>query len=267
MKRLLYFIYKHNAVIVFALLVYASGLLIAHQPYHTPSALHVIGCLQNWMHTIKTYPTLKVANAELLLENAALREKILQVPIADEQRSPAAQHHLIPAQVVNNTIVGTKNFLTLNKGTLHSIAPGMGVISNEGVVGKVQAVSPHFAVVISVLHTAMQISAQIERNKVLGTVQWPGKYPCSTRMLYVPRHVSIEIGDAVVTSGYNATFCAGILIGHVVQKKLRKESPFYDIVLSLSTDFSTLQHVYIMHNTLKEEKDALEEHYFYESSH
>ena len=47
---------------------------------------------------------------------------------------------------------------------------------------------------------------------------------------------------------------------HIKQVKFRKEDPYYDIELRLSTDFSTLQHVYVVKNSLKEEKDFLEKH-------
>jgi rod shape-determining protein MreC len=79
-------------------------------------------------------------------------------------------------------------------------------------------------------------------------------------MVYVPRHILVKPGDKVVTSGYNATFLEGVWIGHIEQVKLRKEAPYYDIELRLSTDFSTLQHVYVVKNTLKEEKEFLEKH-------
>ena len=97
-------------------------------------------------------------------------------------------------------------------------------------------------------------------KKVLGTVQWPGGDPLLAEMLYVPRHILVEPGDTVVTSGYNATFFEGVLIGHIKQAKLRKEAPFYDIELRLSTDFSTLQHVYVVKNNWKREKEDLEQH-------
>jgi len=78
-------------------------------------------------------------------------------------------------------------------------------------------------------------------------------------MLYVPRHVQVEPGITVV-SGYNATFLEGAVIGHVKQVTLKKEAPFYDIELMFSTDFSKLQHVYVVKNALKQEKDDLEQH-------
>jgi rod shape-determining protein MreC len=79
-------------------------------------------------------------------------------------------------------------------------------------------------------------------------------------MVYVPRHILVEPGDKVITSGYNATFPKGVWIGHIERINLRNEAPYYDIELRLSTDFSTLQNVYVVQHTLKEEKDFLEDH-------
>ncbi|MEM7055773.1 MAG: rod shape-determining protein MreC, partial [Bacteroidota bacterium] len=124
----------------------------------------------------------------------------------------------------------------------------------------IKAVSDHFATVTSLLHTDIMVSAKIAHSGVMGTVRWPGKDPLQTQLLYVPRHIQVEPGDNVVTSGYNATFYEGVLIGHVKQVVLRKEAQFYDIVLDISTDFSTLQHVYVVKNMLKPEKDSLEQY-------
>jgi rod shape-determining protein MreC len=79
-------------------------------------------------------------------------------------------------------------------------------------------------------------------------------------MVYVPRHILVEPGDRVVTSGYNTTFPQGVCIGHIERVNLRKEAAYYDIELCLGTDFSTLQNVYVVEHTLKEEKDFLEDH-------
>jgi len=259
MSRLLYFLYKYRDFTVFVLLESMSIFFIIHEDLYKASTSHVIGSIHGFVNEIKNYPLLQEENEQLLHENAVLMGQLLQAK-APVTPSYSAAYHCIPARVINNSIVGTKNHLTLNKGAMHGIAPGMGVVSTEGIVGRVKAVSNHFATVISLLHTGLQVSAQIvnEESMILGTVQWSGHDPCRARMRYVPRHVSVELGNKVVTSGYNATFFEGALIGYVHQVKRRKEAHFYEIELHLSTDFSTLQHVYVVDNTLKREKDALE---------
>ena len=45
-----------------------------------------------------------------------------------------------------------------------------------------------------------------------------------------------------------------------VATKVSEEAPFYEVELTISTDFSTLKNVYIVKNALKREKDALEQY-------
>lgn len=262
MIKLLQFLYKYRAFVVFILLELTSTILIFNRERYEASASSTIGSIHNFISEVKNYPFLKEENRKLLHDNAVLRKQLLQREESIEQLHATAlgQYDLIPARVINNSIVGTKNYLTLNKGAMHGVAPGMGVMSAEGIVGRVKAVSDRFVTVISLLHTSMQVSAKLSNAEVLGTVQWPGNDPLRAQMLYVPRHVQVEAGDTVVTSGYNATFFEGTVIGHVKQVLLRKEASFYDIELTISTDFSTLQHVYIVKNALKQEKDALEQY-------
>jgi len=93
----------------------------------------------------------------------------------------------------------------------------------------------------------------------MGTIRWPGYNPLQVQLLYIPRHLRIEVGDKVVTSGYNATFYEGIPIGKVSRVELSKESLFYDILVDLNIEFSGLQYVYVIANSLKQEKDSLEQ--------
>lgn len=260
MRRLLSFVYQYRAFLVFVLLELISATLFLHPERYETSASAVIGSIQNAISEVKNHPALKEENAKLLHENIRLREKLLQVAKPSGQAPVAATHHLMSAQVINNSIVGTKNYLTLDKGAIHGVAPGMGVVSTEGIVGSVKAVSDRFATVTSLLHTSVQVSAKISNSKALGTVRWSGHSPCRAQMLYVPRHVFIEPGDTVVTSGYNATYFPDIAIGVIKQVKLRKEASFYDIELELSTKFSTLQYVFVVNNALQQEKNALEQH-------
>ncbi|MHA7877684.1 MAG: rod shape-determining protein MreC [Bacteroidota bacterium] len=259
MRRLLYFLYQYRAFIVFVLLASASVFLTVNDKLCKAYAAYAVGSVQDVISEMRHYPLLKEAYAKLLDENAMLRSQLLTVGKEEIHHDVTAPYHLIPTQVINNSIVGARNYLTLNKGAIHGVVPGMGVVSTDGIVGRVKAVSDHFAVVTSLLHTALQVSAQIVESNVLGTVHWSGSDPCRAQLLCVPRHVSVQIGDTVVTSGYNATFFAGALIGYVVQVSLREEAPFYDIELRLSTDFSTLRHVYVVSDKLKREKIELEQ--------
>ncbi len=225
--------------------------------------METVGTVCSVLHEIRNYPTRAARNTKLLQENATLRERLLQ-----KRSTPGTvslTRHLVPANVIRNTIIGTKNYLTLNRGRQHGIVPGMGVMSDTGVVGKVHAVSKNFSRVVSLLHTAMRVSVKTDSHAI-GTVQWAGGEATHARLLYVPKHEKVDQGDNVVTSGYNAIFPEGIRLGEVQHITLKPGSAFYDILLKLSTDFSKLQYVYVIQHDWKPEKDKLEDTtmHFYE---
>lgn len=273
MKRLPYFLYKYRAFSVFLLLELISILLILkHNTFPTlqclSSSSYVVGNVYNFTSELKNYFSLKEENEKLLNENALLRQQFLRKE-DDSTTLPSCQladtcllkqYDLIPANVINNSIGSTKNYLTINRGARHGITPGMGVISNMGIVGKVKAVSDRFATIISLLHTDVRVAAQILDSGIIGTVAWPGKDSFKAELLYVPRHVKIAPGDKVVTSGYNAIFPEGISIGQIESVKLKENATFYDMRIDISTQFCSLQHVYVIKNYLKQEKDSLEQY-------
>src|SRR5204863_3307760 len=134
----------------------------------------------------------------------------------------------------------------------------MAAISSVGAVGKVKSVSKHFSVLISILNIDEQVSCVLNRTSNFGTVQWDGTDTRRANLLYVPRHVQPVEGDTVLTSGYNAVFPPGVMVGIVKEVKLKDEALFYDIRIELAQDFRRLSFVKIVKSALKPELDSLE---------
>jgi rod shape-determining protein MreC len=266
MGKLLRFLYGYRNFITFLVLEFFSLSLISNQRFHAKfkqfnSSNPLIGNIYSFFSSLRNYPHLEKVYNQVLLENAYLKGQILQSKIdlnTEGVKPTEPQFKFIPAQVINNSIVHTKNYITLNKGRSSGIVPGMGVITENGIVGSVKEVSEHFCTVISLIHTDVLVSAKLIPSNAMGTVRWANYNPVQTQLLYIPRHLQVEVGDKVVTSGYDTTFYAGISIGTVCRVELSKESLFYNILVKLSTDFSTLQHVYVLENSLKIEKETLE---------
>ena len=76
---------------------------------------------------------------------------------------------------------------------------------------------------------------------------------------YIPRHVKPAVGDTVVTSGFNAIFPEGIMIGTISEVDLSPEALTYDLKVVLSQDFRKLSYVSVVKSNLKAEQDKLEE--------
>jgi len=113
-------------------------------------------------------------------------------------------------------------------------------------------------VVISLLNIDENVSSVIKRTQHFGTAKWDGTNPRLINLMYIPRHVTPVVGDTIVTSGYNAVFPEGVLVGVVKEVNLKEEALFWDIKVELAQDFGKLAFVDIVKSNMKMEKDSLE---------
>ncbi|AMR28683.1 hypothetical protein A0257_17300 [Hymenobacter psoromatis] len=169
-----------------------------------------------------------------------------------------AAYPLVPARVLNNSLRAVDNYLTLNVGAADGVQPGLGVMSADGVVGQVKAVSAHYATVFSLLHSKMAVAAKIKRDGTFGSVKWPGDDYSHALLDYIPRQNRLAVGDSVVTSGYNAVFPEGVLVGTVESFVKEPDKNFWTVKLRLAVDFSRLTYVYVVHNRPRTGRDSLE---------
>jgi len=271
MERLINFVYEYRAFFTFLFLeILCAWLIIENNQYQSTryfnSTNKAAASILSFSHDVREYFSLRDINHELAEENALLRtvlEQRNQRIFASEipQMKDTAimnRFEFVSAQVVGNSVNQYKNYITINKGSLAGIEPGMAVIGIDGVVGKVKSVSSHYAVLISLLNIDEQVSSEIKSTNYFGTVQWEGTNARFIDLKYIPRHAKPSIGDTVATSGYNIVFPKGILIGVIREVNLKEGSPFWDIQVELSQDFSRLAFVEVVKSNLKQEKDSLE---------
>lgn len=269
MQKLFLFFYQYRAFFFFIILEVASGYLVVKNNRYQNAAFfnssnEIAGSMLNSSNEIKSYFSLKEINQSLVTENAFLRAQLTNNINLDTSsisfKDPALknQYKFLAAKVINNSTDRYNNYLTIDKGTLHGVEPGMGIISPEGVVGKVKSASRHYATVTSLLHSDGYVSSVIKKSGVFGSIKWEGKDARAASLKFVPRHIKVTLGDTITSSGFNAIYPAGIMIGVISDVDIKGNEAFYDITVDLSTDFSKLGYVYIVQNTLKAERDSLE---------
>jgi rod shape-determining protein MreC len=269
MQRILLFLYGLRALILFILLeLIAFWFIFSYNSVQGAaffnSSNRLAGGMLERKEAIVSYFYLGSVNEALAEKNARLLKQLEDLSPRDDSATLEIDtlfrhsYEFWSAKVINNSLHLSQNHLTLNKGANDGIRPGMGVFNEQGVVGRVKGVSRNFSTVISALHTDLLISSKIKSSNVFGSANWDGKNPKNAKLLYVPRHVNVQIGDTVVTSGYNAIFPEGLAVGFVSEVKPGSESAYLDITLELGTDFSKLTYVYLVDNTMKEELDSLQ---------
>ncbi|KPM48511.1 rod shape-determining protein MreC [Jiulongibacter sediminis] len=223
----------------------------------------------------KEYLHLKDENQSLAAENAVLREMMTAYQQSSETRPSyfyeadslyADRFEFKIAKVVNSTTARTKNYVTIDKGTLDGIEPGMGVIGPKGVIGQVKSCSDHFSVVYSILHSDFRVSSEVVNKKLvennetaLGLCVWPGESRSLVEMNTVDKFKPVAVGDSVVTSSQNLIFPPNILVGNVSEVITPTNGAFHEISVKLATDFGGLTYVYVVQNRLSSEQQSLEE--------
>lgn len=270
MERLLNFIFEYRAFFTFFLLeLSCAWLVVENNQYQSTKyfnssnqiAANIIGFSQG----VREYFSLRTINEELAAENASLRtqlERKIQLGeyvIQTHDTARVNQYEYVSAKVVGNSTGLYKNFITIDKGAVDGVTPGMAAISTSGAVGKVKSVSDHYAVLISLLNVDEQVSSVIKKTNQLGSVRWDGLNMRYSNLLFIPRHAAPAVGDSVITSGYNAVFPDGILVGIIREANLKEEAPFWDIRIELSQDFGRLSFVEIIKSRLKNEQDSLKQ--------
>lgn len=285
MRGLLQFLYVNSSFLLFLLLEILCFYLIVNfnekqRIIWLSTASAAIGSTNKTADNIARYFKLGKENQKLLDENAALRARLHELLVMQgdttvgdsiSRENLAAylgdttgvdtsknEYFYIPANIINNSIVGTRNFLTLDKGHKHGIEEDMGVISNDGIVGIVRKVSEHYSIVMSILHQSSSINASIRRTGAYGLLQWDGQ---DSRYMYlnnVPRHDEIQMKDTVQTSGYSNIFPKDVLIGIVDTFYSESGSNYHTIKVKLNNNLGRLQSAYVIVNKHYTELSELE---------
>jgi len=271
MRRLFLLIYQYRAFFTFILLeVISFWLVIGNSTFHNAAFFNtsnnIVASIFGLRQGVYQYFNLLKENNNLAKENAFLRDLIshqkLQIEEVDSTflvlEDTTVQYTYIPAKVINNSTRKSNNYITVDKGRKDGIETGMGAISSFGVVGVVKTVSNRYATLYSLLHGDMQVSSLLSRLGVFCTTKWDGIDPLYASLLYIPRHVELQEGDTVSTSGYNAIFPEGIPIGWIKSYSIEENETFYNVIIELSSDFQSLSHVYLIDNYYRQEKDSVE---------
>ena len=162
--------------------------------------------------------------------------------------------------MVKNSVNNYHNYITLNQGSNDGIVPHSGIITGDGVVGIIRKVSPRYSVAMSILHRQSRISAKVRGGNSPGSLVWDEKERDAHKFLLldIPKHVDIEVGDTVETSGFSSIFPEGIMLGTIDHVELKAGKHAYEISVKSKIDMTNIQYVYVLKNLFKREQEDLE---------
>lgn len=262
MYNLFIFIKKYNAVILFVLLEVLCVIMVVHNlPYHNRKMANVSNSITGGFYKTTSnwndYLNLKSENELLAEHNAMLRSRLGYEYYENDTVIVDEMFSYVPAHVINNNTSDRNNYIIIDKGRIDGLEPDMGVICDNGVVGKVVNVSTHYASVMSMLNSYSIISCRFADNQYVANVVWDGRDYRFGLVKDIPSHIIINKGDTLLTSGFSNSFPADVMVGTIEDAEDTENSQFNTAKLRFSTNFSTLRFVYVVKNNYRKEIDSL----------
>ena len=149
----------------------------------------------------------------------------------------------VAAQVIGTSGMETSRLLYLDKGTKHGIRPDMPVITPDGVVGKVLAVSGDTAQVLMINDPSSGVGAVLVNSRLQGVVKGT---PTGGIMLdHIMLDQSVQPGEALVTSGGDRVFPKGVPVGTVIRSSAG-HNLMLDIALKPAANLNRLEEVLVI---------------------
>lgn len=137
-------------------------------------------------------------------------------------------------------------YLQIDLGSDHGIAPGMPVVSDVGLVGRVTDVNATSARVLLITDPGSSVNAIIQGSRLIGIVNGvDAGYP---HMDYLPQDATISPGDIVLTSGLGGNFPKGLVVGQVIDVVRHDYEMFQYAEVRPTVDFNRLETVLVITN-------------------
>ena len=272
MKNLFALLYKNHLFLLFLLLeIIALSIAIQYNLFQKStfisSASSVKGSTYSTLDDFTGYLSLKEKNALLADSLAKVKNQTLNALFLRDTNHQKIndtlykQHYTyLAAKVVHLTTHKPNNFLTIDKGSDDGIAVDMAVVGVNGIVGKVNGVTANYASVMSILHSKAELGCRFKRTNNVGFLHWNNiDYDAKTVLLTdVPLTAKVSKGDTVETTNFSNSYPAGIPVGKVLNARLSDRGQSQDVTVQLFLDFNILDHVFVVKDLMKEQRDSIE---------
>ncbi len=180
--------------------------------------------------TAAMHAELRSQVAELQRENQGLRQLL---GFQQDFRSEA-----LPAQVVGRAADNWWHQITLGQGRRQGVNVGDIVMAPGGLVGRVDAVTAHTSRTLLISDPTSRVGVLLSRTRAMGILR--GQGTTQAVMEFFDRTPTVQIGDAVVTSGLGSLYPAGLVVGQVRSVDL-DASPAPEAVVELGVPLGLLE--------------------------
>jgi len=231
------------------------------------SALNPLISAQGWfsnrylaIYEIITIPrdvaTLRQQNAILENENSRLQTQIIQ--LEQQLREAAVLYSLlnfargkpeniyIAAAVIGRDPSPFLQYIIIDKGSDVGLRRGMPIVTEQGLVGRVDAVISNAARVQLITDASSVINVVLKESEAEGVLT--GSVTGDVTVEMISQDIILVNGDIILTSGLGGNYPSNILIGQVTAIKKLETDLFQSTSVQTAVDFNNLQAVLVITN-------------------
>ena len=204
-----------------------------------------------WRHyfalrnTTKDNEQLRRENDELKLQIAQLQGKAAEADRLAELLNFRKSHTDVPmvgARVIGASAGSASLTIQLDRGERDGIRKNMGVITPDGVVGKVVETYPNTSQVLLLTDKESGVGAMLADSRIQSPVGGVGE-PLLT-MKYVPNDDDVNVGERVITSGMDRIFPRDLPVGTIAA--IKPGNPFKEIRIKPAANLERLEEVLVL---------------------
>lgn len=148
------------------------------------------------------------------------------------------------AQVIGRDPTGWFESAIIDKGRSSGLKTNMPVVNAEGVVGRLVAVSAHYAKVLLIIDQNSAVDCIIQRSREKGILRGLSSGVCE--LDYILKRSDVRKADQLVTSGLGRVFPKGIPVGEIVDVEDVPGELFKAIKVKPMVDFSKLEELLVI---------------------
>lgn len=211
---------------------------------------------QDFVTAPRDIVTLRTRNAELEAQVSQLQAQLIELQqrvneteilaaLVDFSRSNPESTYKA-ASVIGRDPSPFLHYIIINRGSNDDIRRGMPVVTNQGLVGRVDAVIADAARVQLITDPASAVNVYLQ-NADTNAVLY-GSVTGDVSLDLISQNAAVESGDLILTSGLGGGYPADLIIGQVVTVRALEFELFQQATVQAAVDFSRLEIVLVITN-------------------
>jgi rod shape-determining protein MreC len=261
---------RHKSLVLLAVTVLAQILLLAVQirsdsqgrlirvwtvgaisPFERAGSYGIGGVRGTWGHyfalqnTSRENGQLRHENDRLKLENIQLQSRVAEAARLEALLNFRQSHQQVPmlgARVIASSADSASRTIYIDRGERDGVQRNMGVITPDGIVGKVIETFASTSQVLLLTDKDSGVGAMIAESRIQSPVGGTGEPRLD--MKYVANDDKVDPGQLVVTSGMDRIFPRDLPVGTIAD--VRSGNPFKMIRVQPAANLERLEEVIVL---------------------